>query len=538
MMASIISKTTREVWKRRIKGFWLEFSHNKTGIIGLAMVVFFVVVAVFAPYIAPYSPKETSFGAPWVADQHAFPDWITIFPGYQDVPPQIVYKIDWNVENQDQIPSSIKLERSSASLTLYYNASKTGSADEVTLSFNNSFTYTYEPMKIYSLAFNWAGSPDQVVRTIFHTPGGFDVWGPSTGSMDYMLKIELITPNGTSYAIWDQNWWQKKNVVYLIDPAFWNSNSSQSVALYSSMGELAMKLGYEDISEVWRAAKKVFSLKGVYTLRLSVTFRPARTVDAQGHTLLVPLENATGQLTIASPRFTVWGRRFGLLGTDGYNHDVFSQVVIGTRVSIIIGVSAAVATTLMGVLIGVTAGYLGGGTDELLMRACDIVICIPLLPLLLVFVAMFGYSTYYLVLLLTLLGWPGLARVIRSQVLSIREMSFIESAVASGGTKSYIIGKHIVPNTVPIAASSLVLSVPGAIILEAALSFIGMGDPNSPTWGKVLYVAEVTGAFSPSTIAWWEVIPAGLAITLLCLSFVFIGHAVDEIVNPRLRRRR
>lgn len=537
-MANIISKTTRQVWKRRIKDFWLEFSHNKTGLVGLGLLLFFIVVAAIGPYIVPYSIEDTGLGAPWVADQHAFPGWITIVPGFQDVPPQIVHKVDWTVENEDQIPSSIKLERSGAGLMMYYNASNTGSPEEVTLAFNDSFTYNYQPMRIYTLSFNWMASPDQVVRTIIHTPGGFDVWGPSTGSMDYMLKIEIITPNGTSYAIWDQNWWQKKNPVDLVGPDFWNSNSSQSVALFSTMGELAMKLGYLDITQVFAATKEVFGIKGIYTLRLSVTFRVPRMVDALGNTAYVPLGNATGQVRLGGTTFTVWGRRFGILGTDGYNHDVFSQIVIGTRVSIIIGISAALATTLMGLLIGVTAGYVGGATDELLMRTCDIIICIPLLPLLLVFVAMFGYNTYFLVLLLAVLGWPGLARVIRSQVLSIREMAFVESAVASGGSKSYIIGKHIAPNAVPIAVTSLVLSVPGAIILEAAISFIGMGDPNSPTWGKVLYIAQQTGAFSPLTIAWWEVIPAGLAITFLCLSFVFIGHAVDEIVNPRLRRRR
>jgi peptide/nickel transport system permease protein len=115
-------------------------------------------------------------------------------------------------------------------------------------------------------------------------------------------------------------------------------------------------------------------------------------------------------------------------------------------------------------------------------------------------------------------------------------MPFMESARASGAGTSYLIFRHLIPNVFPLAMASMILAVPGAILSEAALSFLGFGDPFAPTWGKMLHEAQAEGAFG--SLAWWYIIPPGLAITFLCVAFVFIGHALDEIVNPRLRRRR
>jgi peptide/nickel transport system permease protein len=298
------------------------------------------------------------------------------------------------------------------------------------------------------------------------------------------------------------------------------------------IAEMAVKLGYQSY-ETTNMVHDMFSFKGNYTFTFRVTIQPG-----QINGVTVPLEEATGTIQISNGYFNTWGRVYGLLGTDGFRHDVVSQLIIGSRISILIGISAAAISVTFGLFVGITAGYLGGAIDEGLMRMVDILICLPILPIILVLTAMFGYNVYFVVLVIAIFGWQGLSRVIRSQVLSLREMPFVESAIASGGSKSYIMVRHIIPNVLPIALTSLVLSVPSAIILEAALSFLGFGDPFAPTWGKMLQNAQNTGAFSPTILAWWDVLPSGLAITFLCLSFVFIGHAVDEIVNPKLRRRR
>lgn len=234
--------------------------------------------------------------------------------------------------------------------------------------------------------------------------------------------------------------------------------------------------------------------------------------------------------------FSVWGARHGLLGTNSFGFDVWTQLIHGARISLIVGALAAILSTSLGIFFGVLSGYVGGIADEVTMRIVDVLLCLPVLPLLLALSAYFRPNVYYLVIIIAIFGWQGLSRVIRSRVLTLRELPFIESAKASGASSSYLLIRHLIPNVFPIAMASLVLSVPGAILTEAALSYLGFGDPFAPTWGKMLHEAQSEGAFH--ALAWWYILPPGLAITFLCVAFVFVGHALDEIVNPRLRRRR
>lgn len=524
-----ISKSARAVWSRRIKGFWFEYSHNRIGLVGLLLLFFFIGVAIFSPFIAPYDGKTVRLESPRQADYYAVPGWLgVIVPQLADLPPQTVYPLDWTVASEE-FPQSVEFKETNSSVIFYYNASKTGSKEPVTLFLNSSFTYPYVPMRLFSFEFGWSGRPDETVAVYKDTPWGTWKVG-ETGSLNYMLQLEIITPNGTSYAVWDQNWDKYKSLN--ASAAFWSSNSTGKVHMYSDLGPLAVKLGY-GFGESRFMVRDIFESKGLFELRIAVTVEPGEIEGVE-----VALENATGSVSVSAGRFIVWGRRWGILGTDGYGHDVYSQLIYGARISILIGVAAAFTSTLIGLLVGITAGYSGGGIDEGLMRVVDVLLCLPVLPMLLVFIALFGYNTWYIVLIIAIFGWQGLSRIIRSETLSVREAAFVESSIASGGSRGYIILRHIMPNVLPTALASLVLAVPGAVILEAALSFIGLGDPHAPTWGKMLYHAQISGAFSPMHMAWWDVIPPGLAITFLCLAFVFIGHAIDEIVNPRLRRRR
>jgi ABC-type dipeptide/oligopeptide/nickel transport system permease subunit len=271
-------------------------------------------------------------------------------------------------------------------------------------------------------------------------------------------------------------------------------------------------------------AEQIFTKKGNYTLRLTLIVQPF-SEDANLSISFDP-----------QSRFRVWGLVHGALGSDGYGKDVFTQLVYGARISLIVGSLAAILATSLEIVFGVTAGYLGGIVDELTMRVVDVLLCLPVLPLLLALSAYFRPNVYFIVLIIAIFGWQGGARVIRSRVLTLREMPFVESAKSSGASDSYLIFRHLIPNVFPIAIASMILAVPAAVITEAALSFLGFGDPTAPTWGKMLQEASDSGAFSQ--LAWHYVLPPGFAITILCVAFVFVGHALDEIVNPRLRRRR
>jgi len=180
------------------------------------------------------------------------------------------------------------------------------------------------------------------------------------------------------------------------------------------------------------------------------------------------------------------------------------------------------------------AGYQGGVVDESIMRITDALLVIPSLPLLLVLVAVLGQSLWNLILVIGVLGWMGFARVIRSVILSLKERPFIEAAKAVGAGNVHIMLIHILPNIMALVYVTLAMTVPSAIVAEAALSWLGFFDPNVMSWGRMLN--DVQRGLNIDK--WWWVVPPGLLISVVALSFIFIGHALDEILNPKLRQRR
>lgn len=221
-------------------------------------------------------------------------------------------------------------------------------------------------------------------------------------------------------------------------------------------------------------------------------------------------------------------------GTTQSARDVFDQTVWGTRVAITIGLISALCITFIGTNIGIVSGYYGGKIDDLLMRITDIAYGIPFLPLCILLIALLKPSTWNILLAITVLFWRTTARVIRAQVLSLRERPFIWSARAAGATNFRIMYAHIAPNVLPLALLYLALGVGWAVMTEASLSFLGLGDPLKMSWGSMLY-----DAFHSASIrrAWWWVIPPGTAIALFVVSCFLVGRSYEEIVNPRLRGR-
>lgn len=226
-----------------------------------------------------------------------------------------------------------------------------------------------------------------------------------------------------------------------------------------------------------------------------------------------------------------------LLGTNDVGHDILSEVIWGSRASLAIGVITALVATSLGTLVGLVAGYFGGTLDGVLMRIADLVLVVPFLPLMILLAAYLGPSFYNLLLVMVLLMWARPARVIRSQVLTVRTWTFVEAAKAAGATSGYIIRRHILPGVLSLAVSQFVMTASLAILVEASLSFLGLGDPIRKSWGSILFYAQSRSAFLTGAWVWWVLPPGGL-ITLTVMGFALTGFALDSLLNPRLAGRR
>jgi peptide/nickel transport system permease protein len=223
-----------------------------------------------------------------------------------------------------------------------------------------------------------------------------------------------------------------------------------------------------------------------------------------------------------------------LLGTDYEGHDILSWVIYGTRSELKVGVVAAFFAVVIGTVVGLVAGFYSGLIDAILMRATDVVLALPGLVIILLFAAVFGPSLTNVIIIIGILSWAGIARVIRSVTLSLKERAFVDAAIVSGASESRLIFRHIAPNVLPYTFLYMTFTISGAIVTEAILAFLGFGDVNAVTWGMMLQYLQISGH---SLDAPWWLLPPGICITLLSLSFYLIGRAFDEVVNPRLRKR-
>lgn len=222
------------------------------------------------------------------------------------------------------------------------------------------------------------------------------------------------------------------------------------------------------------------------------------------------------------------------LGTTAYGKDVLSQLLVGTRVAFIVGLFAAVAVGLVSTLLGLLSGYYGRYVDDVIMRATDFALSIPTLPIAIVAVAILGPSLRNIILVIVALFWRNGARIVRSVVLTEKEKVYVLAARGAGASHAYIMRRHILPNVIPVAFLWMTMSVAFAVLAEASLSFLGLGDPGVISWGQMLNMAFKTGAIRT---AWWWVLPPAMSLVVLISSIYLVGRAWEEKTNPRLRRR-
>lgn len=220
------------------------------------------------------------------------------------------------------------------------------------------------------------------------------------------------------------------------------------------------------------------------------------------------------------------------LGTTKSANDVLTHLLYGSRIAMFVGLLGAFMVAVIGTSVGVVAGYYGGWVDELVMRTIDILYGLPFIPFVIVIATIFGGSVWNVIFGVALLYWLTTARVIRSEVLTIRERPYVEAAKATGASDLRVMGIHILPNIIPLSALYAAIAVGYSIVAQASIAFLGFGDASVPSWGVMLQRAFVTQSFSE---AWWWVIPPGLSITLVVMGAYMAGRGYEEIVNPQLQ---
>lgn len=358
----------------------------------------------------------------------------------------------------------------------------------------------------YKLNFNYDSYPSDFMV----------MYSAKYGSIQPAVQIDVLRPDGNEFQVY-----------FASLPSSQNESNEFSARVFSTDRLVADSLtGYSNLFaytvDATRPQVMIFSdtkenkvLKGEYVIRNTFyMFDPNDTVVDSGVIL--------------------GGKVYGIMGTDDLRRDLATGLLWGAPVALFIGLTVSVSAILIGLLYGIVAGYKGNRTDEGLMRINDVFYSLPTLPLLVILSVTIGRSIFLITGFLVIFGWVGMAKISRSFALQIKSLQYIEAARLMGQSDTKIIFKHIIPQLLPLTFASIAIAVPSAILGEAALSFLGLGDPSIPTWGQILHDAQSAGAMSRGL--WWWIVPPGLMIAITGLAFVLIGNALDKVVNVRSRR--
>jgi peptide/nickel transport system permease protein len=330
-----------------------------------------------------------------------------------------------------------------------------------------------------------------------------------------LLQISVIRPDGSNIKLFSASLPNAEDIVLHNEKIFSTDGTiKKNLFLQSDKFDFPIE-GFSAEDIVFSKSTENVVLKGDYVF-------------------LVNLYGVQKENSIVDSTLIVGGKAFGIMGTDELRRDLAVGILWGTPLALFIGIAVAIGSVVMGLVYGVYAGFKGKLTDESMMRFNDIIYALPVLPFLIILAVTISNSIFLMIGFLTVFGWVGIAKVARSMALQIKTKGYVEASMMMGQKNSKIIFKHILPQLLPYAFASIAISVPAAITTEAGLSFLGLGDPSFPTWGQILHDANTYGAAARGL--WWWIVPPGLMIAITGLAFVFLGNALDVIVNPKLKR--
>ena len=498
----MVSKAGTNFQLKRAVGLFKLILRNKMALIGLVLIILFSFMALAAPVLAPYRTSEV------VSGTLAQPEWVMNFPDGYYLSKNLVVVNDpvlsapstlqtWTLSasrstidnlQMSYAPGVFSSVPSKGSIQLAYSGSSPGS---VKLSRTFLFPYHGPPKNFRA---NFAVFISGATQT---NPVHVRLFIDRIGNQVFNLVDQDFTFNGQ---------WVPGGGQTSLDST---ADSWLGVPVKTVLGMQGSRFD---------PAAVIFSTIQSYSFGIEVTF------------------NGPAKVNIDSLQLKLLGTAFGVLGTDNAGNDLLSKDIYGSQISLMVGFLAAGIGISLGLLIGLMAGFLGKFVDEVLMRFTDMMLVIPGLPLLIVLVEVLGTNIWNVIIIIGFLGWMGFARVIRSQVLTLRERPYIEAAKAAGAGPLRIMARHIFPNIVSLTYVNLALSVPAAILTESALAFLGLSDASVISWGHIFQ--DFFHASASAQIPWWWVLPPGFLIATISLAFILIGYALDEIFNPRLRSRR
>ncbi len=463
----------------RLGEFWADFSREKSGLIGLGILLLSLIVVLMEPVFLPYKDVNGNWRdiTYWEDNPPAAPPaWTNLFAREKSA---TTARLDKPVVTEEEDPEL-------GMVRIY--------------SFKYPYHYDKSPLDIILRA---KGSGMIFMNMSLERPDGNTIFLGQIYQSDLnddQLRFAVDTDASSAVYEFIRG--------HASEEAIANSDSST----IKPTNILFAKTGADMLS-----ARN--ALKGDYFYRVKV---PMSLLEDENN-------------KISDLRLVVTGRVSGVLGTDTAKRDLYSGIVAGLKWALFIGLITSVISVLIGVIYGIISAYFGGVTDTFMSFIFEIFVSIPVLPVLIVLSAIFKPSIWIIIAALIVFSWVGPVKTVRSMALQIKEETYIEAAKALGSGKWRIIFKHMAPLLLPYSFANMALSVPGTIVFEASLSLLGLGDPTIITWGQILHDAQSSGATLNGL--WWWIVPPGLFIAIMGMTFAFLGFAMDKILHPKLRTR-